>query len=424
MSQLSDLTSPFRQRFAAVLLLAWAGTGLSPACQAAAPPPKQISITDRLPYGLLPIDYLNDKADDPIAKLGRQLKSGDVTLKRGEKHGYLKSLLKTLDVPIESQLLVFSKTALNRKLIGPTNPRAIYFNDDVYIAWVPGASSLEISAVDPIKGGMFYLLSQTTQTPPRFDRLEQCLACHAGTTTLQVPGHMTRSFLTDARGKPIVGYSRVTHDRPLSKRWGGWYVTGTHGDQNHTGNIFGKELIAKQKSEPNVRGNITSLKPFFDVKTLLSPHSDIVAHLVLNHQVHGHNLITRVGYEARFNRKSDAEEQLARYLLYLDEPELTAPIHGTSGYREQFEKRGPKDTAGRSLRQFDLKTRLFKHRLSFLIHTQAFDALPTAARNWVYGRLWELLAKSDRSQAERDAIIGIVRATKKGVPEVWNVRSE
>ena len=94
----------------------------------------------------LAITYLNDKADDPIAKLGRQLKSGDATLKRGEKHGYLKSLLKTLDVPIESQLLVFSKTALNQKLIGPTNPRAIYFNDDVYIAWVPGAWEIPVIA--------------------------------------------------------------------------------------------------------------------------------------------------------------------------------------------------------------------------------------------------------------------------------------
>jgi hypothetical protein len=417
MSQLTDLHPRRRQFLATFLIVIGIASGLCPASRAAEPEVKSVSINDRLPYGLPPINYLDNKANDPVAQLGHRLKAGDVTLKHEGSRGYLKSLLKTLDVPIESQLLVFSKTALNQKLIGPANPRAIYFNDDIYVAWVKGAAAIEISAVDPLKGGMFYLLSQNEKKPPRFERLEQCLACHAGTTTLQVPGHMTRSFLTDARGKPLVGYSRVTHDRPLSKRWGGWYVTGTHGNQNHTGNIFGKDLIAKQKSEPSVRSNITNLKPFFDLDTHLSPHSDIVAHLVMNHQVHGHNLITRVGHEARFNRRSDAEEQLARYLLFLDEPALTAPVRGTSGFQSLFEKRGPRDSQGRSLREFDLKTRLFKHRLSYLIHTRAFDALSTAARNRVYGRLWMLLAKSGRSQAERDVIISIVRATKQRTTE-------
>jgi hypothetical protein len=237
---------------------------------------------------------------------------------------------------------------------------------------------------------------------------------------------MVRSFVTDARGKPISGYSRVTHETAFRKRWGGWYVTGTHGEQPHSGNIFGDDLRERARKEPLVRVNLTDLSPFFDTDAYLTPHSDIVAHLVLDHQSHGHNLLTRVNYEARLGRRSDAEERLVRYLLFVDEAPLEAPVAGTSGYADWFERQGPRDSRGRSLRQFDLKTRLFKYRLSFLIHTEAFRALPADAKSRVYARLWEILSGRDASAdfaaiaaEERRAIVEVLRDTQPDLPDEW-----
>jgi hypothetical protein len=235
-----------------------------------------------------------------------------------------------------------------------------------------------------------------------------------------------RSFLTDKTGKPIVGYSRTTHDSELRKRWGGWYVTGTHGTQTHSGNIFGEKEIARQKEHPSIHGNLTVLSPFIRVGDYETPHSDIVAHLVLDHQMHGLNLLHRVGHEARLNRRSDAPERLIRYLLFVDEPPLTAEVRGTSGYARWFANQKPRDSHGRSLREFDLKTRLFKYRLSYLIYSPSFDGLPGAVKARLYRRLWSILTGKDESpdygkipNAERAAIIEIVRATKSGLPEYW-----
>lgn len=404
------------------VFLATAGFGLEFAGDARAddePAPQAIDVKDRLPYGRQPVDYLGHDTSDAAARLNRKLESAEIELPFREKNGYLRAVLKALEVPVESQLLVFSKTAVNQQLVSPENPRAIYFNDEVTIGWVPGAVSLEVTAVDPLKGPLFYTLKQSAHKPPRFVREARCLACHAGTTTIEVPGLIVRSFLTDASGKPIVGYSRTTHDSPLAKRWGGWYVTGTHGGQTHPGNIFGEQAIEQQRTDPDRKGNVTDLTPYIDVEQYESPHSDVVAHLVLDHQAHGLNLLTRAGYEARLNRRSDVEERLVRYLLFLDEPPLTDEIAGTSGFARWFAAQGPFDSKGRSLRQFDLQTRLFKHRLSYLIYSPLFDSLPSKVKARIYRRLWDVLSASDRSSAERAAIIDIIRATKTDLPEFW-----
>jgi hypothetical protein len=388
--------------------------------------PQQIKFTDKVPYGLQPVDYLGKVTTNAGQRLNDRLEKGTLELEYRQKSGYLRALLDALEVPAESQLLVFSKTALNQKLVQPRNPRAVYFNDEVTIGWVPGAASIELTAIDPLKGPIFYTLLQSPEKPPRLQRESRCLACHAGTTTLQVPGLMVRSFLTDKTGKPIVGYSRTTHDSELRKRWGGWYVTGTHGTQTHTGNIFGEKEIARQREHPAFRGNLTDLSPFISVGDYETPHSDIVAHLVLDHQMHGLNLLHRAGHESRLNRRSDVEERLIRYLLFVDEPPLTAEVRGTSGYARRFAAQTPRDARGRSLREFDLKTRLFKYRLSYLIYTPSFDGLPGAVKGRLYRRLWDILIGKDESPdfntipaAERAAIIAIVRATKDDLPEYW-----
>src|SRR5882724_10666738 len=74
---------------------------------------------------------------------------------------FLQSLLKQLNVPLSSQMLVFTATSLQKGLISARNPRALYFNDDTYVGFVP-RGRVEVISLDPELGGIFYI----------FDRLQ------------------------------------------------------------------------------------------------------------------------------------------------------------------------------------------------------------------------------------------------------------
>ena len=385
-----------------------------------AAPPQAIKLTDPLPYGSSPIDYNGPATSDAIARLNRDLADGRTRLEHEPVRGYLKSVLEALDVPIDSQLLVYSKTAVNQRLIEPRRPRAVYFNDHAYVAWVPGGSELEVAAIDPLKGGMFYTLAQAPPSAgrlPQFHRKSSCLACHIGRSTLSVPGFMVRSFQVDRAGKPLAGYSRVTHATPLANRWGGWYVTGRHGRVVHLGNLVGATDNKRHRQDPAFGGNRRRLDVNLD--DYLSRHSDLVAHLVFNHQLHGQNLLIRVGYEARLGRRSDAEQQLVRYLLFADEAPLADSVSGTTRFARRFARRGPRDKHGRSLRHLDLRKRLFRRRLSYLVDSPIIGHWPTNVRQRVMGRLNEILAGRDRSgefdyldESERETIRSILDMTK------------
>jgi hypothetical protein len=381
---------------------------------------------DAISYGQKPLDYSGPDTADPVAALDRRLEAGAVRFESRSEQGYLRDVLAALDVPLESQVLVFSKSSANVRLVSPKTPRAIYFNDDVYVAWIPKAAALEISAVDPQKGAIFYTLPQAGRTPPRFQREGSCLLCHASTSALRVPGHLVRSFTTNDDGELRSGYSRITHDSPLAQRWGGWYVTGTHGAQPHSGNLIGEHAAERHKADPAVGGNVTDLQPYFDVAKYPAPHSDIVALLVLDHQAHLQNLLTRLNYETRLERRSTVLEPLVRYLLFADALDWDAPIRGTSGFAEVFAKRGPFDRRGRSLRELDLQTRLSKYRLSYLIYSRSVAALPDEAKSKLYRRLWDVLTGRDTSPPfrhlpaeERQAIVEILRETHPDLPEYW-----
>jgi hypothetical protein len=73
---------------------------------------------------------------DPIARLARQIERGETQLEFRPGAGYLTSLLERLDVNVDSQVLVFSKTSFLLALIAPRTPRAIYFNDSVAVGTV------------------------------------------------------------------------------------------------------------------------------------------------------------------------------------------------------------------------------------------------------------------------------------------------
>ena len=400
-----------------------------------------------------PINYVTASEDNPVSQLQARLNSGETKLTFDDRVGYLKAVLHELGVSESSQMLVFSKTSLQRHRIAPKTPRAIYFNDDVYVGFCQDGDVAEFSAVDPQLGTVFYTLDQEQSDKPRFTRQnDNCLLCHASTQTRSIPGHLVRSVYVDQAGFPVfaMGTHRIDHTSPLAKRWGGWYVTGTHGEQTHLGNLI---VSGKQVREPvdNTSGhNVTDLSSRLETSAYLTPHSDLVALMVLEHQAETHNLITRASFttrealhaESRLNkdlnepaghrwqstttRIQSAGNELVKFLLFSGEAPLTAKLHGTSSFADEFAARGPRDTQQRSLRDFDLERRLFKYPCSYLIYSRSFDALPRESKDFVYRRLWEVLSGADQTKdfahlsiTDRTAIREILTATKLGLPDYW-----
>ena len=350
-----------------------------------------IEITDPVDYKAAVIDYHGEAATDAISQLKSRITKGEVALQRRGDSGYLLDLLAALNIPVTSQMLVFSKTSLQQDHVTPKNPRAIYFNDEVSVAWIPGAPLLEIVAQDPVKGALFYTVSQSGDDGPSqqitWRREQRCLECHASTATLNVPGHMLRSFQVDELGeRDIHGeHSDVTHATKYEKRWGGWYVTGKSPKMAHAGNLFGEEDASRHERDTTFRGTLANLTELVDLAKYPSAHSDLVALLVLEHQLHFYNLVTRVQYEHRLGQRSDAEERLARYALMEDEAPLLCPVEGSTKFATSYQSRGPRDSRGRSLQDLNLQTRLYEHRLSPLVHSRAFRSLPED----VQARLWK-----------------------------------
>jgi hypothetical protein len=372
---------------------------------------------------LIPSIFL---ASDPISEFGDRLKGGTAKLEFEPKHGYLLSLLKQLDVPVSSQTLVFSKTSLQSEGISPKTPRALYFNDDTYVAWVQGTGSIEIMSVDPARGAGFYMLSQENDGRPEFERItgHVCSACHYDQSMKKFVPHLTFfSVIPDEKGDVEGTYPLSTTDSsPMEERWGGWYVTGTHGTQRHLGNIVLKNARSPMGNLSGIdfakSSNVTDLSTRFDTSKYPTPHSDIVALLVLAHQTDVQNLITLAG------AKNDAPieeagEQLVKTMLFSGAVPFKEPVKGSSQFTTEFSQRGPRDRAGRSLRDLDLKTRLFKYPLSYMIYSKSFDQMPDNVKGYVYRRLSQVLSGSDRSRdfahlsaSDRTTILEILRETK------------
>jgi hypothetical protein len=392
-----------------------------------------------------PISYRERADRNAISRFGEQLAAGTLQLQADETSWHLRSALQELKVPISSQVLVFSKTSLQRHKIDPATPRAIYFSDDLYIGFCQNSPVLEISAVDPELGTVFYTLEMEDEAHPRLERQsDNCLICHASSHTRQVPGHMIRSVFTDRSGLPLLsmGSHRVDHTTPFANRWGGWYVTGTHGKQQHLGNLVLARATEPEDVQNEAGQNRTSLESLVDLRSFLSPHSDLVALMVLEHQAEGHNLITRASFQCRMalhqqqelnrelgqaldkpwdstlSRIRSVTEDLLKYLLFVDEAPLTDRVAGTSSFAQEFEARGPRDQQGRSLREFDLSTRLFRYPCSYLVYTEAFQKLPAPVSELFWQRLDEILAGRDTTgkfthltATDRQAIREILIAT-------------
>jgi hypothetical protein len=400
-----------------------------------------------------PILYSQAEPDNPITRLQQQIDAEPSLLEFDETFGYLRAVLQAVDVPESSQTLVYSKTSLQRNRIAPWRPRAIYFNDDLYVGYCNQGEVLEISTADPQLGTVFYTLRQSKQTKPRFLRqTDSCLICHGSSRNRGFPGHLVRSVYSDSGGNPVfsMGSHQIDQTSPFKNRWGGWYVTGTHGEQTHLGN-----LIVRGRPNPNDVDNadgqnVTDLSSKFTTSAYLTPHSDIVALMVLEHQAEMHNRIVRAGFQTRMalqhervmkealgedegrlyesteRRIKGACEPLVEYMLYSGEAELTDQIEGTSGFAAEFAQRGPRDRQGRSLRDFDLRRRVFKYPCSYLIDSEAMHGLPPEARKYVWSRLWDILTEQDDSEKfahlsseDRQAIREILQDTVPDLPELW-----
>jgi hypothetical protein len=439
----------------AITRLLLAATFTSYAGLLCGPAQAQIAVRNQgyVPFSDAPIFYRNQNLSDPVAKLQKRLNAGEISLEYDGQQGYLKSILKQLRVPVSSQTLVFSKTSFQYKKIAPQTPRALYFNDDVYIGYVHDGKALEVVSFDPMQGAIFYLLDVRRVDKPVFQRAElDCTQCHIAPGTHGVPGVLLRSIFPTATGtQALKSTSFVTgQDSSLKDRWGGWYVTGKSGTQLHMGNVVVQNADHPELINRAAGTNLTDISAHIDKAAYLSTNSDIVAHLVLAHQTQMHNLITLTNYKTRITlyenqsqktieghlphvisaerRKQFEEpaEELVRYLLFANKAPLTDRVQGTSDFAREFAALGPRDKRGRSLRDFDLRTRIFKYPCSYLIYSESFDSLPDPAKQYVYHRLFEVLTNRDQSEAfarlstqDRKNIFEILLATKKGLPDEW-----
>lgn len=407
-----------------------------------------------------PIAYSKTADSNRVSKLIKTINSGETTLDYDRETGYLKSLLAALEIPVSSQVLVFSKTSMQFKYISPRNPRAIYFNDDTYVGWVQGSSLMEVSTNDPNLGAAFYSIKMQPNRPRIKRELYTCLACHTSPMTQGVPGHTVRSVTSKADGTiDAQGNSFVTdHSSPFEQRWGGWYVTGQIGDMQHMGNALlqGRELVAFVESNQN------ELQHKFNVARWLTPHSDIVALLVLEHQTQMQNAFTVADFTVRraiydheqalnaTNKNETGEhtsapdeadkeieyaihqaaKKVVDYMLFVNEAPITSEITSSTTFAVDFSGRGPADKMGRSLRDFNLRSRMFEYPCSYLIYSPAFESLQPKLRAAIYRQLWNVLAEDNTadeyhhlSAKTRRAILEIILATKKNLPDYWTAKS-
>ncbi|HEV2680627.1 MAG TPA: hypothetical protein VGV14_09010 [Rhodanobacter sp.] len=368
-----------------------------------------------------------------VAALQVQLEAGSATLAYDKDHGgYLKGLLSALKIPPQSQLLPFTRSSFQFDHISPQAPRAIYFGDDVAVGTVQGGKVIEVIVNDRKDGLAFYTLPVGPTVAPRFERrADECGSCHAMVNKWAL-GWIVANITATPDGMPQFADVQkpfdFTDDRtPFADRWGGWYVTGTSGLMRHRGNVTSSE--EHPFDLPLDAGlNITDLSGRIDTNRYLMPGSDIVALMTLEHQT---GFISRAGQLAAEFRASapgmDASvDDLVSYMTFAQALPLPALVKGDDGFDAAFAKQGPRDSRGRSLRDFDLNNRVFRYPLSYMIYSQAFDQLPAPIKARLWRRLYDVLRGADPdprfvhlNREDALAAIAIVAATKPSLPDFW-----
>ena len=351
-----------------------------------------------------------------IAALQARLDQGAVRLTHdGTEHGYLRSLLAALDIPEESQVLPFTRSSFLANAISPRRPRALYFNDDVAVGVSPGGRLIEIIANDRAGGPAFYTFATAAREAPRFQpEVALCTFCHNRTDpaaslwiVANIPAHATGEPLRASRTDP--SFDLTDHTTAFAERWGGWHVTGQTGQMRHQGNVT---LAPGVSALPIDQGlNVGDLSDRIDADQTLQPGSDVVALMTLEHQSGFINRAAMLN-AAYGDAQADA---LADYMMFAGEVPLPGPVRGSSAFAARFAAMGPRDPAGRSLRDHDLQARLFRHPLSYMIHSDAFAALSQQAKARIWRRLETRLAQS----ADGRTAMAIAAATGPGAPAHW-----
>ena len=378
------------------------------------------------------IQYSTAPPRNLVDDLNRRLQDGSARLTFDGRSGYLGSALQALNLPTNSQLLVYSQGSLQGRLVGESNPRAVFFGDRIALAWVRDGDLLEAAAHDDRSGIVFYTLEQRASERPVFKREFRCLGCHMTGETSGIPGLLMFSSRPDPSGDRHMIIQPMDHRTPYEQRFGGWFVTGAARAMSHLGNRVAA-LDGRQ-------GDVSSVDGLFGPDGYRAATSDVAALLTFSHQVHMTNLLTRASWEARAadpalhpgaSGQIAAVEALMRgiaselvdYMLFVEEPPLPATVAGKSGFAERMSATGPRDRRGRSLYQLDLTRRLMKYPCSYLVYSPAFDALPPLAKSPIYARMWTVLsgeAAEPRyralSRADRQAIVEILRDTKPDLP--------
>ncbi|MCA1586708.1 MAG: hypothetical protein LC791_18700, partial [Acidobacteria bacterium] len=290
------------------------------------------------------IAYSSGPVTDQVSALNERLRSGAARLAFDPETGYLRGALDALGIAVDSQVLVFSQTSSQAAMIDKSNPRAVYFSDTAAIGWVRRGSVLELAAQDPRQGTIFYTLHQSSTATPQFQRDNNCLRCHLSWDTRAVPGPLVLTTHPRKNEREYASGGAVDHREPIRNRWGGWFVTGSRVPARHMGNRAMLHPDAADPEHTPPAPKLASVGGQFDAQGYPSPHSDIVALLVLEHQAHLTNLLTRAGWEARYAaydvgspsragegaaaddargaRVRGAVDEMVDYMLFVDEVAL------------------------------------------------------------------------------------------------------
>lgn len=409
-------------------------------------------------YEEAPIRYSDSTPHDAIAQLQERLNRHEIKFDGKEKE-VVAEVLKAVNVSRKTQVILFSKTSVQRMRISPQNPRAFYFNDNCYIGYVPGGL-VEAAAMDPELGPIFYAfdpMERGSDQVQRFRRDQNCLSCHAANFTRDIPGVFVRSVFAEATGSPIfsAGSEVVDYTTPIEQRWGGWFVTGKHGETRHRGNAFAHDDGKEVTLDLEKGANLEALDKFFDTSLHLEPTSDIGALMVLEHQVATHQAFTRAVFECRrmlhyqrglqesFKEPLNDEpsydsvksvfashtQAVLDVLLFKEEAAMPeGGIQGSAEFVKAYEAQGPRTKDGRSLRDLDFKTRIASYRCSPLIYSEMFQKLPKPLHARIVERLGHVLTdeKPEKRYAyltddERKAIVEILRETAPAITAGWSV---
>lgn len=368
-------------------------------------------------YELPPVSYSTAKPQDPVARLLRRIAAREVVF-GGSDQAILRAVLRELEIPPESQVVVFSRTSLQARLIRPSNPRALYFSDSAYVGYVPDGL-IEVAAIDPQLGPVFYAFDPQDARNGRrtFVREASCLGCHVGASTGGVPGLFAHSLFTAITGEPVHRRQGITltEQTPFAQRWGGWYVTGYTGSQDHRGNAFSRARGPEVDFTP-AEARPAELSRHFDTSRYLADTSDVVALLVFEHQLAMHNTLARAAHQARrvlAQLPQDAAAPLADgarlalagvtrdvvdHLLFREAAPLPDGVEGGAGFRAAFARDARRDARGRALKDLSLQGRLFAQRCSFLIYSEAFTGLPAPYRDFVMAELLAALRDDARGR--------------------------